>query len=99
MDVDAFIYMYSSASFLMVMATAFVAIPLYTTVIPLIFIILCITTDGDLAVSRALGDFFYKNRTDLPAEDQKVSSKPEIVIHERQGLSIYVCMYVCMYVT
>ena len=28
--------------------------------------------DGDLAVSRALGDFTYKNRPDLPAEEQKV---------------------------
>ena len=29
--------------------------------------------DGDLAVSRALGDFSYKNRPDLPPKDQKVS--------------------------
>lgn len=28
--------------------------------------------DGDLAVSRALGDFGYKNRSDLPQEHQKV---------------------------
>lgn len=28
--------------------------------------------DGDLAVSRALGDFQYKTRPDLPAEQQKV---------------------------
>ncbi len=28
--------------------------------------------DGDLAVSRALGDFSYKNRPDLPPKDQKV---------------------------
>lgn len=28
--------------------------------------------DGDLAVSRAMGDFQYKNRPDLPAKDQKV---------------------------
>jgi serine/threonine protein phosphatase PrpC len=28
--------------------------------------------DGDLAVSRALGDFGYKNRPDLPAKDQRV---------------------------
>lgn len=30
--------------------------------------------DGDLAVSRALGDFGYKNRPDLPPEQQKVRS-------------------------
>lgn len=28
--------------------------------------------DGDLAVSRAFGDFQYKTRADLPAEQQKV---------------------------
>jgi len=40
--------------------------------------------DGDLAVSRALGDFGYKNRPDLPAEQQKVSPYPDIIVHERQ---------------
>jgi|EP01047_Picozoa_sp_COSAG01_P045538 serine/threonine protein phosphatase PrpC len=30
--------------------------------------------DGRLAVSRALGDFIYKNRLDLPPEQQKVGS-------------------------
>eukprot|EP00286_Rhodomonas_abbreviata_P017842 CAMPEP_0181324710 /NCGR_PEP_ID=MMETSP1101-20121128/20513_1 /TAXON_ID=46948 /ORGANISM="Rhodomonas abbreviata, Strain Caron Lab Isolate" /LENGTH=333 /DNA_ID=CAMNT_0023432921 /DNA_START=141 /DNA_END=1138 /DNA_ORIENTATION=+ len=39
--------------------------------------------DGDLAVSRALGDFGYKTRPDLPAEQQKVSPYPDIVVHER----------------
>jgi len=40
--------------------------------------------DGDLAVSRALGDFGFKNRPDLPPEQQKVSCYPDIVVHERQ---------------
>lgn len=39
--------------------------------------------DGDLAVSRALGDFSYKNRPDLPAPQQKISPEPDIEIHER----------------
>lgn len=39
--------------------------------------------DGDLAVSRALGDFGYKNRPDLPAADQKISPHPDIAVHER----------------
>ncbi|GMH61674.1 hypothetical protein TrLO_g9930 [Triparma laevis f. longispina] len=39
--------------------------------------------DGDLAVSRALGDFQYKDRPDLPAEQQKVTGDPEIIIKER----------------
>lgn len=39
--------------------------------------------DGDLAVSRAFGDFQYKTRPDLPPEEQKVSCWPDIEIHER----------------
>lgn len=34
--------------------------------------------DGSLAVSRALGDFKYKARTDLPADKQKVIACPDI---------------------
>jgi protein phosphatase 2C family protein 2/3 len=30
--------------------------------------------NGDLAVSRALGDFSFKDRPDLPPESQKVST-------------------------
>jgi len=39
--------------------------------------------DGDLAVSRALGDFQFKDRKDLPAEQQRVSPVPDIIIHKR----------------
>lgn len=39
--------------------------------------------DGDLAVSRALGDFQYKTRRDLPGTHQKVTFLPDIIIHER----------------
>lgn len=39
--------------------------------------------DGDLAVSRAFGDFQYKTRPDLPAEKQKVSCEPDIRVHVR----------------
>eukprot|EP00940_MAST-03C_sp_MAST-3C-sp2_P002932 g2932.t1 len=38
--------------------------------------------DGDLAVSRALGDFIYKNPKRAP-EKQKVSPVPDIKIHRR----------------
>jgi len=38
--------------------------------------------DGDLAVSRALGDFGYKN-IDLPPHKQKVSPFPDVTLHER----------------
>lgn len=39
--------------------------------------------DGDLAVSRGLGDFQFKNRSDLPPERQKVSCIPDITIYPR----------------
>jgi len=39
--------------------------------------------NGDLAVSRALGDFDYKRRSDLPAAAQQVSAEPDIRIEER----------------
>eukprot|EP00056_Hartaetosiga_gracilis_P012741 m.203887 g.203887 ORF g.203887 m.203887 type:complete len:350 (+) comp13736_c0_seq6:546-1595(+) len=38
---------------------------------------------GNLAVSRALGDYEYKDRTDLPAEDQKITVNPDMSIIER----------------
>lgn len=39
--------------------------------------------DGDLAVSRAFGDFQYKNRPDLSASEQKVSCEPDVRVHTR----------------
>ena len=41
--------------------------------------------NGDLAVSRALGDFSYKQRDDLPAEEQQVSGEADIKIEPRDG--------------
>lgn len=38
--------------------------------------------DGDLAVSRAFGDFEYKNREDLEPQYQKVSCYPDIRVVE-----------------
>lgn len=38
--------------------------------------------NGNLALSRAFGDFAFKNHTELPAEKQIISTKPDIVIHE-----------------
>mmetsp|Transcript_36279 Transcript_36279/g.26914 ORF Transcript_36279/g.26914 Transcript_36279/m.26914 type:complete len:339 (+) Transcript_36279:53-1069(+) len=38
--------------------------------------------DGDLAVSRALGDFGYKNAS-LEPKHQKISPHPDIEVHER----------------
>ena len=39
--------------------------------------------NGDLAVSRALGDFTYKHATHLPATQQQVSPEPEIHVEAR----------------
>lgn len=38
---------------------------------------------GNLAVSRALGDFQYKDRTDLPAEAQKITAAPDMTVITR----------------
>eukprot|EP00538_Stauroneis_constricta_P006695 CAMPEP_0119560840 /NCGR_PEP_ID=MMETSP1352-20130426/16003_1 /TAXON_ID=265584 /ORGANISM="Stauroneis constricta, Strain CCMP1120" /LENGTH=411 /DNA_ID=CAMNT_0007608901 /DNA_START=262 /DNA_END=1497 /DNA_ORIENTATION=+ len=39
--------------------------------------------DGDLAVSRGLGDFTYKSNESVPVEEQKVVPDPEIVCYPR----------------
>lgn len=41
--------------------------------------------NGDLAVSRALGDFAYKQRDDLPAEAQAVTALPELKSEPRSA--------------
>jgi len=38
---------------------------------------------GNLALSRAIGDFAYKDRDDLPPEKQKVTAHPDIKVSER----------------
>lgn len=48
--------------------------------------------NGDLAVSRALGDFVYKHRQDLPAVEQQVSAEPEIQIHVRTPRDQYLVL-------
>lgn len=42
--------------------------------------------DGDLAVSRGLGDFSYKCTQGLPVRDQKVIPQPEFVVYPRDVL-------------
>jgi protein phosphatase 1B len=41
--------------------------------------------NGDLAVSRALGDFVYKQAHTLPAEAQAVSAEPEVHVESRKA--------------
>ena len=48
--------------------------------------------DGSLAVSRALGDFSYKDRPDLPQEQQKVSAQPDIEIYARDPADQLLCL-------
>lgn len=38
--------------------------------------------NGNLALSRAFGDFAFKNHTELPPECQMISVKPDVVVHE-----------------
>ncbi|CAI5703544.1 unnamed protein product [Peronospora effusa] len=38
--------------------------------------------NGDLSVSRALGDFRYKSCATLPADQQQVSAEPDIEVHK-----------------
>ena len=39
--------------------------------------------DGDLAVSRGLGDFSYKCTEDMPVEKQKVVPEPQFIVYPR----------------
>jgi len=38
--------------------------------------------NGNLALSRAFGDFAFKNNNEFPAEGQMITSKPDVVVHE-----------------
>jgi len=51
--------------------------------------------NGDLAVSRALGDFVYKTSSSLPAEEQQVSPEPEFVVHERDSATDHYLVLAC----
>lgn len=41
--------------------------------------------DGDLAVSRAFGDFTFKRNASLPPEQQEVSCEPDVFVYERSA--------------
>lgn len=51
--------------------------------------------DGGLAVSRAFGDFIYKQRPDLPAAEQKVSAEPTVDAvpreHDKDNFLLLAC--------
>lgn len=51
--------------------------------------------DGDLAVSRALGDFQYKTSANLPPEKQKVSCEPDITVHVRDNAKDEALLLAC----
>ena len=46
--------------------------------------------NGDRAVARAFGDFAYKQRADLPAEEQEVSCQPDVLVRERSQGDNYI---------
>ncbi|EGD72826.1 hypothetical protein PTSG_04555 [Salpingoeca rosetta] len=47
---------------------------------------------GNLAVSRALGDYEYKDRSDLPAKDQKISAAADMTVIERTDQDNFLVM-------
>merc|ERR1712048_1528556 len=48
--------------------------------------------DGNLALSRAFGDFTYKQRNDLPWDEQKCSVRPDIYTWKaRRGDRLVLC--------
>lgn len=51
--------------------------------------------NGDLAVSRALGDFNYKQRPDLKPEEQQVSAFPDIIVHDRNSTDTLFLLLCC----
>ncbi len=48
--------------------------------------------DGDLAVSRAFGDFQYKTSPELPPEQQKVSPEPDLIVHGRSDVDEFLLL-------
>eukprot|EP00300_Choanocystis_sp_HF-7_P036891 c52836_g1_i1.p1 GENE.c52836_g1_i1~~c52836_g1_i1.p1 ORF type:complete len:332 (-),score=71.16 c52836_g1_i1:139-1134(-) len=48
--------------------------------------------NGNLALSRAFGDFEYKQRDDLAPEEQAVSSAPEISVHARSEADEFIVL-------
>jgi protein phosphatase 2C family protein 2/3 len=42
----------------------------------------CGRVNGNLALSRAIGDFEFKQNKNLPAEDQAITAKPDVTVHK-----------------
>jgi protein phosphatase 1B len=51
--------------------------------------------NGDLAVSRALGDYVYKVSPSLPAEAQQVSPEPEVKVVARDAAADQFLVLAC----
>jgi len=48
--------------------------------------------DGNLALSRAFGDFQYKDQKNMKAEDQAVTAKPDIFICEHNDKDDFIML-------
>ena len=48
--------------------------------------------NGDLAVSRALGDFVYKRCESQPAERQAVTAMPEVLVEPRSATDEFIVL-------
>lgn len=51
--------------------------------------------NGELAMSRALGDFRYKNNPALPESEHLVISYPDVSIHQRSGNNDEIMVLAC----
>lgn len=40
----------------------------------------CVRVNGNLNLSRAIGDLEYKKRSDLPPQEQVICSTPDVVV-------------------
>ena len=48
--------------------------------------------NGNLALSRGIGDFEFKNAEDLPAEEQAVTALPDVLVHEATDLDEFIIL-------
>jgi len=51
--------------------------------------------NGDLAVSRAIGDFLYKRVAGVPPEDQPITAKPDVTIVPRNAATDQFLLLAC----
>lgn len=48
--------------------------------------------NGNLALSRGIGDFEFKNADDLPAEEQAVTALPDVLVHDATDMDEFIIL-------